>query len=430
MAAEDEPPTLTQIEIIRNEVKDRVSKEAIEVYDQRDLDELMANDFYVSRFWIHAFFIPGNRIENTVNLVLGTFKWRKEFGVNDIRETDLDQELLEKGSLYYHNRDKLGCRLLMFCIRKHGRDASKTEEMKKMLIYILERLDKEEKGKRITIIFDSEAAGLSNFDLELVKFLIHVLISYYPNFVNKILVFEMPWILNTAWKVIKSLLPPPAVARIKFVNKTTIKNLISSSSLPLSWGGEDDWEYNWRSFLAKPQAGTVSAGAYQISPVNLLKFIPTTTSLLQSSLTITNPTTDHLAVKVKTTQPSLFRVRPHLSCVAPGEELKIIIQTDEATSHKTLNSQQFQILLNKSGQMIENDQLYSFFVDKSSTEEKVVLRCEMERNKTEMRSGGGTSSVLTSKVDTLEDKIESLYKVLAIQVAIVSLVIFYKMIFS
>ena len=36
-------------------------------------------------------------------------------------------------------------------------------------------------------------------------------------------VFEMPWILNTAWKIIKSLLPPPAVARIKFVTKSNIK---------------------------------------------------------------------------------------------------------------------------------------------------------------------------------------------------------------
>ena len=136
--------------------------------------------------------------------------------------------------LFFHrksnlfNKNNFSCykniySFIVFSIRKHIKDSKKIDVMKKMLIYILERLDKEETGKRITIIFDSESAGLSNFDLEQVKFLIHVLISYYPNFVEKILVFEMPWILNTAWKVIKSLLPPPAVARIKFVNKTSIK---------------------------------------------------------------------------------------------------------------------------------------------------------------------------------------------------------------
>ena len=156
----------------------------------------------------------------------------------------------------------------------------------------LERLDREEAGKRITIIFDSEAAGLANFDLELVKFLIHVLISFYPNFVNKILVFEMPWILNTAWKIIKSLLPPPAVARIKFVSKANIKSLISESNLPLAWGGEDDWEYDWRSFLGDTSSAPLdSPGGYKLSPVSVLKFVPSSSSsVLESCLTLTNTT--------------------------------------------------------------------------------------------------------------------------------------------
>ena len=44
--------------------------------------------------------------------MIDTFKWRKEFGVNDITESDLDMEILNRGSLYYHNRDKKGSRLL------------------------------------------------------------------------------------------------------------------------------------------------------------------------------------------------------------------------------------------------------------------------------------------------------------------------------
>ena len=223
MAAEDEPPTLDQVQTLRNELKERISLEAEGMFDTRDVDKLMKEDGYLARFWIHSFFIPGDRVENAVNLVIDTFKWRKDFGVNDITEDDIDSDILDRGSLYYHNRDKKGSKLLVFCIRKHNKDAKKMDIMKKMLIYILERLEKEEDGKKITIIFDSEGAGISNFDLEQVKFLIHVLISYYPNFVEKILVFEMPWILNTAWKIIKSILPPPAVARIKFVTKNNIK---------------------------------------------------------------------------------------------------------------------------------------------------------------------------------------------------------------
>ena len=438
MAAEDEPPTLTQIEIIRNEVKDRVSKEAPDIFDDRDLNKLMTDNFYVGRFWIHAFFIPGNRIENTVNLVFSAFKWRKEFGVNDISEEDLDPELLDKGSLYYHNRDKMGCKLLVFSIRKHSRDARKVEGMKKMLIYILEKLDSEEAGKRITIIFDSEAAGLGNMDLELVKFLIHVLINFYPNFVNKILVFEMPWILNTAWKMIKSLLPPPAVARIKFVNKANIKNLISVSQLPLAWGGEDDWEYDWASFIggAGGETGggggeTGGPGGYKISPASLLKFDPVTknSDLLEAEVTVTNTSQGYLAMKVKTTEPGMFRVRPHIHCLAPGQEVKVNIQTTGlGQSRDLLNIQQFQIVITKTDHVLEKDDLYRLFMDSSTTQEKVVLRCEVKRVLAENKTG--QVRVLSDKVETLEDKIESLYKVLAIQAALISLVILYKMIFS
>ena len=112
MAAEDEPPSISQIELVRNSTKKKLSIEGEELFDNRDVDKLMSDDGYLSRFWIHAFFIPGERVENTTNLVIDTFKWRKEFGVNDITESDLDMEILNRGSLYYHNRDKKGSRLL------------------------------------------------------------------------------------------------------------------------------------------------------------------------------------------------------------------------------------------------------------------------------------------------------------------------------
>ena len=67
-------------------------------------------------------------------------------------------------------------------------------------------------------------------------------------------------------------------------------------------------------------------------------------------------------------------------------------------------------------------------MDTSTAQEKVVLRCEVKRVLAENKTG--QVSVLRDKVETLEDKIESLYKVLAIQAALISLVILYKMIFS
>ena len=252
----------------------------------------------------------------------------------------------------------------------------------------------------------------------------------------------MPWILNTAWKVIKSLLPPPAVARIKFVNKTNIQNLIAVQQLPVSWGGEDDWEYDWAGFIG--EAGgvvggggggeTIGPGGYKISPGSLLKFVPVsqTSELLEAELSLTNTATTHLAVKVKTTEPGMFRVRPHLTSLGPQQEVKIKIETTGGglggQSHSLLNIQQFQLVLAQTEHPLEKDDLYRLFTDSSTALEKVVLRCEVKTATAEKKTG--QVRVLRDKVDTLEDKIESLYKVLAIQAAIIGLVILYKMIFS
>lgn len=38
--------------------------------------------------------------------------------------------------------------------------------------------------------------GLSNMDMEFIKYLISLNKYYYPAFINYILIFEMPWVLN------------------------------------------------------------------------------------------------------------------------------------------------------------------------------------------------------------------------------------------
>ena len=51
-----------------------------------------------------------------------------------------------------------------------------------------------------------------------------VLIHYYPNLVRRIIVLEMPWVMNTVWRLVKSLLPGPAQDMIKFCTKVRSKS--------------------------------------------------------------------------------------------------------------------------------------------------------------------------------------------------------------
>ena len=64
---------------------------------------------------------------------------------------------------------------------RHVKGADNIDEVKKVLVYYLERLSREEEGKKISWVFDCKNAGLKNMDLELVNFIIHYHLLYrYP----------------------------------------------------------------------------------------------------------------------------------------------------------------------------------------------------------------------------------------------------------
>ena len=104
-------------------------------------------------------------------------------------------------------RDKDGRKLLVFSVFKHVKGSEKMEDMKKFFVYMLERLDREEQGEQITLLFDCRTAGLRNMDMEFVQFIIGTLKEFYPDPLNYILVLEMPWVLNgeDGWEGIYSI---------------------------------------------------------------------------------------------------------------------------------------------------------------------------------------------------------------------------------
>lgn len=87
--------------------------------------------------------------------------------------------------------------------------------------------------------------GLSNTDLEFIKYIINLLKHYYPNFLNNIILLDLPWVLNAALKIIKSWLPPQAIPKIKQVNKTGLKDLVDASVALKSWGGNSEYVFKF-----------------------------------------------------------------------------------------------------------------------------------------------------------------------------------------
>ena len=72
-----------------------------------------------------------------------------------ITSSDLDEGLKAKGSLYLRNRDADGKQLLVFDVKKHFKGTANMDDMQKMFIYFLERVDREGKPSRLTSIESS-----------------------------------------------------------------------------------------------------------------------------------------------------------------------------------------------------------------------------------------------------------------------------------
>lgn len=245
MGIEGEPPTPEQVAYIRNKISNYIDDNGQDVFDSRDINRIRTEDAYVERFFMHVYDLPGSQEDNAVNMAVNTFKWRKELKVNDVTMEQLNPRLKGHGELYVHGRDKDGKVLMVFAVKKHIKGTEKMDDLKTFFIYMMERIDRENNGDQLTLVFDCAGCGLKNMDMELIQYMIQVFKDYYPWSLNYILVFEMPWVLNAAWKIIKTWLPAGAVKKIKFLTKGNIGEYVADDQRPPAWGGTDDWEYQW-----------------------------------------------------------------------------------------------------------------------------------------------------------------------------------------
>jgi len=366
MGVEGENPSEQELKEIRTIVTNKADEVGLDEIDTACLQRIKSDDAYVSKFFKHTFDHPGPQVEAAAKMIMNTLKWRKEFGAGLITEADFPPSMLERASLFSHNRDKDGKKLLIFSVGKHFKGMEKMEDMKKFFVYFLERLNREERGDQITVMFDCKGAGLKNMDMEFVQFLIGCMKEYYPDPLNYILVFEMPWVLNAAFKIIKAWLPPAAVKKIKFLTKSNMGEYVTEENRLEEWGGSDPWQYQWEhegvengakevafedardeirkktvtfanpspamvqsasqdslgSALSQSSGGPTTNGGQldilRLSPGQEVVFSATPAGDLAGKIQIQNISTKIVGYKIKTTSPEKYRVRPSTGSLSPG----------------------------------------------------------------------------------------------------------------
>ena len=83
----------------------------------------------------------------------------------------------------------------------------------------------------MSLFMDCSEAGYSNMDMDLVKFIISLFRQFYPLKLGSIYVYEMPWVMNAGWSIIKSWLSPAARNKMRFLQKDSIGQFFSRDQL-------------------------------------------------------------------------------------------------------------------------------------------------------------------------------------------------------
>uniref|UniRef100_A0A3P9MG47 Motile sperm domain containing 2 n=1 Tax=Oryzias latipes TaxID=8090 RepID=A0A3P9MG47_ORYLA len=237
----EEQDLAKKIEETRQRFKKELLQESTEKYDQRDVERLLNDDALVEGYleWRQQV------VDDALKMIDDSLQWRKEFGVNDLSESTIPRWMFETGAVFLHGYDKEGNKLFWFKVKLHIKDAKTALDKKKYVAFWLERYAKKEPGMPLTVVFDMAESGISNIDMDFVKYVVNCFKVYYPKFLSKMVIVDMPWIMNAAWKIVKSWLGPEAISKLKFASKAEVLNYIDPEYLPPHMGGTDPFKYSY-----------------------------------------------------------------------------------------------------------------------------------------------------------------------------------------
>jgi len=110
-------------------------------------------------------------------------------------QQSVGQEYLNEGSIFVHSNDVDGKPLLIFRVKLHSKSKN-LDELIRIVVYWVERTQRQQHLTQLTIFFDMAGTGLATMDLDFVRRIVETFKLYYPNTLNYILVYELAWVLN------------------------------------------------------------------------------------------------------------------------------------------------------------------------------------------------------------------------------------------
>lgn len=194
-------------------------------YNKLDIDRLKKEDYTVSRYF-------KTDTESTIDAIKGVLEWRHNYNLSDLKEEDFPEEFRKSEVFVTQGHDVENNVMVYIRVKLFKKGEYPIEDVKKYLAFLLDRVDRQTKGDGWSLCFDCTDAGISNVDMELLRFVVQALTNYFIENCRYVLIFEMPWILSSIWKIVKSWLPQEQRDAVKFASKKEMSSFVEDAQLP------------------------------------------------------------------------------------------------------------------------------------------------------------------------------------------------------
>ena len=236
---ENNPKVVDAVNEIRN--KFLVEFEANpQLYIENDLKLIKSNDYFIRRFLYPHDLDPKPAYEQFRTWM----QWRKDIGFEDKGDHRFPMEFFQIGALFTYRQDKQGTRILYMRFKVYKKLDILVEPIQRFVVYNMNKLDELGGRERSwAVLFDTRGAGIAQVDFDMLIFLVKTVKQYYPWGLKYVAIYELPWLLQGAWKITQNVLPEDATRLFKFYDRNSIKELIDVKDLPDFMDGECTDDY-------------------------------------------------------------------------------------------------------------------------------------------------------------------------------------------
>lgn len=222
-----------KIQLLRKRFEEELTNNSL-LYHPNDVERVRKEDWQVKRFLDEY-----ENEDQAFNELLKSLKWKKEFGIHERDDQYFPKEFWELNGVEIIGQDNQ--KRYIQC--ESYRNQKTFKELKEVVLHFiahqLERVDKMAGENGFTLLMDCNGAGVSNVDIELIKFKLSI-INYYPGSLKQMLVADLPWLLNPVMSMIVGLLNAKLKEMVVYAKGKELSKYMNPDILPKALGGKRD----------------------------------------------------------------------------------------------------------------------------------------------------------------------------------------------